>query len=119
MKFLVDECVGPKVSQWLIQLNYDTSSIYHDFRGMNDQLVLAKAVKENRVLITSDKDFGEMIFRKNMLHVGVIFLRLFDERASNKIIKLKWFLENYEKSVYKNFVVITENAVRIVKHQDN
>ncbi|MEA3222434.1 MAG: DUF5615 family PIN-like protein [Thermodesulfobacteriota bacterium] len=56
---------------------------------MNDEGILQKAVVDNYILITNDKDFGEMIFREGKRHKGVIFLRLEDERDVNKIEVLK------------------------------
>jgi predicted nuclease of predicted toxin-antitoxin system len=115
MKFLVDECVGPSVARWLQENNFDTISIYDDFPGIDDNAVLHKALLENRILITSDKDFGEMIFKKKMQHCGVILLRLLDERPKKKIEILENVLKNYSQGLFGNFVVATEEAVRITK----
>lgn len=115
MKFLVDECVGPTVSDWLKQNNYDAISIYDDSPGINDDSVLEKAFTEHRILITSDKDFGEMLFKNKKQHCGVILLRLVDERPSNKIIVLKRVLKNYLDDLFGNFIVVTEKTIRVIK----
>jgi len=115
MKFLVDECVGTTVSDWLKQNRYDAISIYDVFPGIGDDSVLQKAFLENRILITSDKDFGEMIFKNKKQHCGVILLRLADEKPSNKINILKSLIQNYHEDLFGNFVVVTEQAVRIIK----
>jgi len=73
---------------------------------------LAWAVAEDRILITNDKDFGEMIFRERLKHRGVIFLRLSDERSANKIEILKHLLENYSEKLPNQFVTVTETKVR-------
>jgi predicted nuclease of predicted toxin-antitoxin system len=77
-----------------------------------DDKVLAWAVAEDRILITNDKDFGEMIFRERLKHRGVIFLRLSDERSANKIEILKHLLENYSEKLPNQFVTVTETKVR-------
>ncbi len=115
MKFLVDECVGPTVARWLKQNNYDAVSIYDDVIGIDDSLVLKKALSESRILITSDKDFGEMIFKNKMEHCGILLLRLVDERPSKKITVLESVLKNYSDDLFGNFVVATEKTVRITK----
>jgi len=115
MKFLVDECVGPTVAAWLKGNGYDAVSIYDNVPGINDDLVLQKAHNENRVLITSDKDFGEMIFKNRKQHCGVILLRLIDERSVNKINVLKRVLQSHYPGIIGNFVVATENTIRITK----
>ena len=70
------------------------------------------AFTENRILITNDSDFGEMVFRERRKHHGVIFLRLDDERATNKIEVLRQLLENYAERLAEKFVVATETKVR-------
>jgi predicted nuclease of predicted toxin-antitoxin system len=115
MKFLVDECVGPTVTKWLKQNNYDAISIYDDLSGVSDDFVLKKAFLENRILITSDKDFGEMIFKNKMQHCGIVLLRLITEQPSNKIRVLEAVLKNYAQELFGNYVVVTETTVRIIK----
>jgi predicted nuclease of predicted toxin-antitoxin system len=115
MKFLVDECIGPTVARWLQKNNYDVISVYDDLPGIDDDSVLEKAFLETRILITCDKDFGEMIFKNKMQHCGVIFLRLIDERPSQKINVLDSILKNYAQELFCNFVVATEKGIRITK----
>lgn len=54
-----------------------------------------------------------MIFRGQRTHHGVIFLRLDDERATNKIKVLEQLLENYAEKLPEQFVTVTETKVRI------
>jgi predicted nuclease of predicted toxin-antitoxin system len=68
-------------------------------------------------LVTIDKDFGEMVFRERRKHHGVIFLRLDDERAANKIEVLRKLLENYSERLSEMFVVATETSVRFAGTQ--
>ena len=113
MRFLVDECTGSKVAEFLRDSNHEVFSVFDESRGMTDDDVLTKAADENWILITNDKDFGEMIFRERRVHQGVVFLRLDDERAANKIKVLKQLLENYAEKLPEQFVTVTETKVRI------
>ena len=113
MRFLVDECTGPAVAQWLRQQNHDVVSVFDEIKGVDDKEVIKKANEQNRILITNDKDFGELVFREKKQHKGVILLRLENERAVNKIAVLKRLLEKYENSLHGHFIVVTENTVRI------
>ena len=112
MQFLVDECAGPKLADWLRQQGHDVFSVFDEARGADDDVILEKAVVESRILITSDKDFGEMIYRQKRSHCGIIFIRLDDQRAIAKINVLKHLLENYSEQVAGHFVVVTETKVR-------
>lgn len=112
MRFLVDECTGSRVVEWLRGENHEVFSVFDETRGMTDDQILAKAFLENRILITNDKDFGEMIFRERRSHHGIIFMRLDDERATNKIEVLRRLFESYADKLPEQFVVVTETKVR-------
>ncbi|NCO33678.1 MAG: hypothetical protein AUJ92_00225 [Armatimonadetes bacterium CG2_30_59_28] len=115
MRFLVDECTGPVVARWLRAQNHEVYSVYEEDRGMNDDDIIAKAFRENWILITNDKDFGEKVFRHRHPHKGVVFLRLEDERAANKIATLQRLLDNYANELTHSFVVATEVQVRFAR----
>ena len=102
MRFLVDECAGPTLAQWLREQSFDVFSVFDEVRGMDDDDIIEKAFIENRILVTTDKDFGETSFgtkrakrwREQRPHRGVVLLRLAqDERAANKIEVVKRLLE--------------------------
>jgi predicted nuclease of predicted toxin-antitoxin system len=57
MRFLVDECTGPSMANWLKTQGYDVFSVYDNSRGMQDEDIIAKAFHEDWILITNDKDF--------------------------------------------------------------
>lgn len=59
MRFIVDECTGPAVAQWLSEAGYDVFSVFDEKAGISDDEVLRIAFAQERILITNDKDFGE------------------------------------------------------------
>ena len=115
MRFLVDECTGPAVARWLRQRHHDVFSVYEEARGATDDWVLQKAYAENRILVTNDKDFGELVFRLKKPHKGVVLLRLEDERAANKIAAIERLLASYADRLADRFTVVTESTVRIAE----
>ncbi|MBN1866627.1 DUF5615 family PIN-like protein [Candidatus Sumerlaeota bacterium] len=112
MRFLVDECTGPRVAQWLRDQRHEVSSVFDQARGADDENVIRQAFQEDRIVITNDKDFGEKVFRDGLPNKGVVLLRLEDERPENKIRVLKHLLENYEDRLTGSFTVVDENRVR-------
>lgn len=94
---------------------YEVFSVYEQARGMSDEDIIVKAFDENWILITNDKDFGEKIYREHRLHQGVIFLRLKDERSSNKMEILGQLLKAYADRLAGCFVVVSETRVRFAK----
>lgn len=115
MRFLVDECTGPAVARWLQQQGYEVFSVYDDARGMNDDKIIQKALDENWVIVTNDKDFGEKVYREQYSHRGVVLLRLDDERIDNKIKAVWRLLRDYAEEIPGCFVVITETRVRFAR----
>ena len=112
MRFLVDECTGPQVAEWLRQEGYEVFSVFLEAKGLTDIDILGKALTENWILISNDKDFGELVFREHLQHRGVISLRLENERAVNKIEVLRQLIKNHAEKLPERFVTVTETKVR-------
>ena len=117
MRFLVDECTGPAVAKWLRSLHHDVFSVYDEARGLDDESIIEKANRENYVLVTNDKDFGELVFHRRKAHKGVILLRLEDERSENKIAVLNRVLDSHSDKLVNNFIIVTERTMRIVEEK--
>jgi predicted nuclease of predicted toxin-antitoxin system len=115
MRFVVDECTGPVVARWLCEGGHDVYSVYDEARGLDDGNVLQLAMRENRILITNDTDFGERVFRLHQPHCGVILLRLTDERAVKKIAAISRLLELHSAELPFAFTVVGESSIRIVR----
>lgn len=115
MRFLVDECTGPSVADWLRTQQHEVFSVYDEARGMDDDDIIQKAHAENWILITNDKDYGEKVYRERRPHHGIILMRLDDERAVVKIETLRQLLENYVDRLADQFVVVTETKVRFAR----
>lgn len=112
MRFLVDECTGSFVARWLRAQGHEVFSVYDHARGLSDVEVSTKAQAEGWILVTNDKDFGELVFRRRHPHHGIVLLRLDDERAAMKIVTLRRLLENHAERLAGRFVVVTETRVR-------
>ena len=115
MRFLVDECTGPAVAEWLRGEGHKVFSVYDEARGLDDEAIIQKAFTENWILITNDKDFGEKIYREGRPHRGIVLLRLEDERAAVKIEVLRRLLQSYADRLSDQFVVVTETKVRFAR----
>jgi len=77
MRILVNENVSRTVIQSLRDHGHDVLSVKESLRGEKDPVILARAQTEQRIVITHDKDFGELAFRSSLpAECGVILLRL-------------------------------------------
>lgn len=72
MKFLTDENIGFEVVVPLRKFGFDIESIIEIDRGADDAKVLAYANRYNRILVTTDKDFGELVYAQNLC-IRVLF----------------------------------------------
>jgi predicted nuclease of predicted toxin-antitoxin system len=106
LKFLVDECTGIEVSKKLKEMNFDSVSVIEYMKGAEDEEIMQRAVKENRVIITNDKDFGRLAtFYKPP---GMILLRLRDESIENKIKLVSFVVTTYGEGIRGNVIVVSE-----------
>lgn len=113
MRFLTDENIGLAVVAFLREQDHDVISMTETSPGGSDAVVLTKAFEEQRILITSDTDFGELVYHIGQQHCGIVLLRLDDQRNENKIRVLKKLLKEHTDDLVNAFVVVTETTVRI------
>lgn len=114
MKFLLDQSTDARLIPYLRQLGHDATRIASDYPpGLSDQEVLDIAHQESRILITDDRDFGNLVFRLKLPHSGVIFLRLGNYAPlSTKIERLSYVLTHYTDHL-DQFIVVTRGRVRV------
>ena len=76
MNLLADESVDGPIVERLRRDGYQVAYIAELGPGMLDDDVLNLANQEAALLLTSDKDFGEMVFRQRLHMHGVVLIRL-------------------------------------------
>ncbi len=76
MRFLVDECLFRQVVAALKRDGHDVSWVRIDHPGVDDEALLATALPENRILMTEDRDFGELAVRLGKPAVGIVIIRV-------------------------------------------
>ena len=113
MKFITDENIGLEIVEFLRSCGHDVYSVTEKSRGVNDVIVLQKALENNRLIITCDTDFGELVYHQKFAHCGVILLRLDDETNANKIKVLSNLLKIHKTKLANKFTVVTETKVRV------
>lgn len=113
MRFMVDESTGAAVVQYLRDAGHDVLAVAEEMPRADDADVLAQALKEDRVLLTNDKDFGDLVFLSGQPHGGILLLRLGDESAANRVRVVETVLEQHAARLTRSFTVATERHVRI------
>ncbi|MCK4859818.1 MAG: DUF5615 family PIN-like protein [Candidatus Omnitrophica bacterium] len=113
LKFLIDVGVGKKVEEWLLEKGYDTKAVREIDPQMEDDKILDIAVYEKRIVITMDKDFGELVYNSGLSHSGVLLLRLEDAKADKKVEIVEKILGQYSDKLLNNFCVFQDGRIRI------
>jgi predicted nuclease of predicted toxin-antitoxin system len=75
MRFLANENFPGEAVEVLRQSGHDVVWIRKESPGIDDQSVIHRAIIEDRILLTFDKDFGELVFRSGNKIAGVILFR--------------------------------------------
>lgn len=113
MRFLVDESAGTAIATLLKDLAHDVLAVAEAMPQADDSVILACALRESRIVVTNDKDFGELIFRAGRAHAGIVLLRLRDESSANRVRVMRAVLERFADALPNQFVVASERQIRI------
>jgi len=113
LKVLVDVGVGKAVEGWLRSAGHDCSAVRDINRRMKDGDILALAVSEQRLVLTMDKDFGELAYRSGQPHAGVLLLRMEGARSEEKVKVVEEIFTNYGDQLMGHFCVYQDGRLRI------
>lgn len=116
MKFLANENIAPRVVEALRKAKFIVRTIQEQgFVSAPDGKVISFALRNNYVIITHDKDFGNLLHYALRSHAGVILLRLKNQSPGNVIRHLIPFLKKISLEKLKNrLTIFRENRVKIV-----
>jgi len=94
---------------------YDVVSITEQMPGADDETVIDFACSERRLLITEDKDFGQLVFAAAKQNSGVILIRYpASARSALTAAVLKLLSDNGE-NLYSRFAVLEPGRVRVAQ----
>ncbi len=115
MKLLADENFEPQFVERLRQAGHQVLYLDDYEAGISDEEVLRIAADNDAVVITNDKDFGELVIRQALNSKGVIFLRLYDLPLIERIEIVLDVIESHAIELDFAFTTITKDSVRIRK----
>lgn len=114
MKILLDTCVWGGVKAQLISANYDVIWTGDWLEDLGDEFILSFAYNQGRILITLDKDFGQLAILQRIPHCGIIRLVNVSARQQGNIcIQV---IQNYGYELISGSIITAElNRIRIRK----
>ena len=115
MRYLANENIPLFTLKELRKERVDISSAKDICPGCGDRELMELAYRENRILVTFDKDFGELVFKVEVPTRGVILLRFSPKSPEYITEKLKESLVPPKLDFENHFCVIREQGIRLVK----
>ena len=113
MKFLADESVDRQVVDRLRSDGHEVWYVTEMEPGILDGLVLSRANQEMAILLTADKDFGELVFRQKRISTGVILARLAGISPGQKAELVSTAISQHLAELESAFTVIAPGSIRI------
>lgn len=111
-RFVIDVGVGRTIEEWLISNNFFVFSITSINPEMEDIHILELANKEDAIIITMDKDFGELVFKNHLTHKGILLLRLEDAISAEKLAVIETLIPFHMLKIKNNFSVYQNGKLR-------
>jgi predicted nuclease of predicted toxin-antitoxin system len=119
VNLLADEGVDRPIVERLRQDGHDVLYIAEMDPGISDEVVLAEANEQGALLVTADKDFGELVFRQRRVSNGVVLLRLAGISLERRSEIVSAVLREHAAVLVQAFSVISPGTVRIRHKQGN
>ena len=111
MRFIADENVARLPIRKLRQQGHDVLGVVEEgMAGATDEDIIAWALAEKRIIITHDKDFGQLLLNPAKQHGGVLLLRLRQPTPQNAFRAILRALSSLPESKFYGHVVVVEEA---------
>ncbi|MDI6908014.1 MAG: DUF5615 family PIN-like protein [Thermoanaerobacterales bacterium] len=115
MILVADESIDRQIVDQLRNCGYEVMWVAEMEPGITDAAVLDMANSRDALLITADKDFGEIVFRQRRVSKGVILIRLAGLPQEKKGQLVFTALQKYLLEMCNSYTVITPSRIRIRK----
>lgn len=113
MRILADENFPLVAVESLQQQGHDVIWIRTDAPGSSDRVILARAQVENRIIVTFDKDFGELAFRFGLPALSGIILFRITPSSPERIAEVVVAVLASRDDFAGNFTVVEKDRIRI------
>ena len=113
MHFLADEHFPIVSIELLRNAGHDVASVIKETPGDKDRNILKRAHEENRIVLTFDKDYGELIYRhKAFIPAGLIYFRFNPATPEEPADILLSIIEKHEVLILDRFTVVERDRIR-------
>jgi predicted nuclease of predicted toxin-antitoxin system len=112
VRWLADECVDAMLVARLREAGHDVSYVMEIAPRATDADVMARAYDEDRLLLTEDKDFGELVFRRGRQVPGLVLLRIDPAQHALKQRRLDAAVARFGESLFGRYTVVDASRFR-------
>ena len=113
LRFLADESCDFAVVRALRAEGFDVLSVAETMAGADDEIVIALALREGRILLAEDKDFGQLVFAAGSQSVGVVLIRFPASARSAVGARIVDLVRKHSDRLAGSFVVLQPERIRI------
>lgn len=113
MKFLADAHISLEMVEMLRALGHDCLDAFAIPPRMPDVDVLRMAADQQRVVLTADKDFGELVFVHRIPCPGVVLIRVTSAHEPDRVARVKAAWPTVISRLPGSFITITDTGIRI------
>ena len=113
MKFVADENVDLPLIARLRKDGHDVYAVFEMSAGISDEEVLKQANQQGVVLLTGDKDFGELVYRDRRYTCGIVLIRLSGLTTTEKVEIVANVINDHASELENAFTVISQRNLRI------
>ena len=117
MNLFCDEGIDGTIVEALRRDGHDVTYVAELAPGLTDERVLAEANHRGALLVTRDKDFGELVYRQRRLHTGVLLVRLEGLPRDEKAERVCAAVAAHGSEMTGAFAVLTRDKLRIRTQQ--
>lgn len=114
IRFLADVNIEKAVVDFIRVKGFDVLWATDYDRRMSDKALLNLANREKRILLTNDKDFGELMFLQKKAATGIVLFRIKGQSSRDKTRQIETLLNDHESKLAGCFVVISKNRFRFI-----
>jgi predicted nuclease of predicted toxin-antitoxin system len=118
LKFLADVNIESGIISGLRTDGHDVIWMLEKNKYLTDEEILNMARDENRIVLTNDKDFGEIVYRLKLISNGIVLFRVKDQNENAKLELIRKAVNYKNESLSRYFTVLTEAKIRFIKLEE-